>query len=232
MAHDDLTDPEIHEPKGVANAPANSVYIADGNGSGAWASLPSVNPALISTPLGAVSDFAGTVAPSKWVLCYGQAISRATYANLFSVIGTTYGSGDGSTTFNVPDCRGRATAGKSNMGGSDNGLLTGGTVLGAKFGAQTVTLVAANLPTLTGSAASAGSHTHSVTNDDDVSNTAGGTLTQVADSGAAAYSTYTLETSTSSNHSHTVTVNSGGNDPHNNMQPSLVVNKIMYHGVA
>lgn len=56
-------------------------------------------------PIGAIQAFGGSVAPSGWLLCQGQAISRTTYADLFSVIGTNFGVGDGSTTFNLPDPR-------------------------------------------------------------------------------------------------------------------------------
>ncbi len=56
-------------------------------------------------PVGSVSAFGGTVAPAGWLKCDGQAVSRALYPDLFTLIGTTYGSGDGSTTFNVPDLR-------------------------------------------------------------------------------------------------------------------------------
>ncbi|MBN3010378.1 tail fiber protein, partial [Ruthenibacterium lactatiformans] len=62
-------------------------------------------------PVGCVIPFAGAAAPTGWLLCQGQAISRTTYAQLFSVIGTTYGSGDGKTTFNLPDMRGRVAVG-------------------------------------------------------------------------------------------------------------------------
>jgi microcystin-dependent protein len=68
-------------------------------------------------PAGVLLPFAGSTAPTGWLLCAGQAISRATYAGLFAVIGTAYGAGDGTTTFNVPDLRGRIPAGKDNMGG-------------------------------------------------------------------------------------------------------------------
>ena len=56
-------------------------------------------------PVGVVLPFAGTVAPTNYLMTDGSALSRITYAKLFSVIGTTYGVGDGSTTFNVPDTR-------------------------------------------------------------------------------------------------------------------------------
>lgn len=55
--------------------------------------------------VGQVATFARTTAPTGWLLCNGQAVSRTTYAALFAAIGTTYGEGNGSTTFNLPDCR-------------------------------------------------------------------------------------------------------------------------------
>jgi microcystin-dependent protein len=72
---------------------------------------------------GTVLDFAGAVAPAGWLLCDGSSVSRTTYANLFAVIGVTHGSGDGSTTFSLPDGRGRVAAGKDNMGGTSAGRL-------------------------------------------------------------------------------------------------------------
>ena len=73
---------------------------------------------IVSVPAGVVSPYAGTSAPSGYLLCYGQEVSRSTYSALFSAISTTYGSGDGSSTFNLPDLRGRAVAGQDDMGGS------------------------------------------------------------------------------------------------------------------
>jgi microcystin-dependent protein len=72
---------------------------------------------------GTVLDFAGAVAPAGWLLCDGSSVSRTNYANLFAVIGITHGSGDGSTTFSLPDGRGRVAAGKDNMGGTSAGRL-------------------------------------------------------------------------------------------------------------
>lgn len=85
---------------------------------------------------GEIVPFAGGTAPAGALLCHGQQVSRTTYAGLFSAIGTTYGGGDGSTTFNLPDLRGRVAAGKSDMGGSDAGNLSGGGTLGAALGGQ------------------------------------------------------------------------------------------------
>jgi microcystin-dependent protein len=105
---------------------------------------------------GEVVPFAGTTAPAGSLLCYGQTVSRTTYAGLFAVIGTTYGGGDGSTTFSLPDLRGRVVAGKSDMGGSDAGILSGGGVLNAALGSQ------ANVATTNVSGATAGSLSVSV----------------------------------------------------------------------
>ena len=67
-------------------------------------------------PAGTVAVFVGTEAPHGWLMADGSAVSRSTYAGLFSAIGTTFGSGDGSATFNVPDLRGRAALGKADTG--------------------------------------------------------------------------------------------------------------------
>jgi microcystin-dependent protein len=87
-------------------------------------------------PTAVVLPYAALVAPTGWLLCYGQAVSRVTYALLFAAIGTTFGVGDGATTFNLPDLRGVTLVGKTNMGGSDRGNLTGGGTLGAYLGVQ------------------------------------------------------------------------------------------------
>lgn len=65
----------------------------------------------VKTPAGAMTMFAGVVAPAGFLLCDGSAISRSTYAELFTAIGTSWGAGDGSTTFNIPDMRGASPGG-------------------------------------------------------------------------------------------------------------------------
>lgn len=62
-------------------------------------------------PIGAIMPYGGATAPSGWLLCQGQPVSRITYAELFAVIGTAFGTGDGSTTFNIPDLREATTKG-------------------------------------------------------------------------------------------------------------------------
>lgn len=92
---------------------------------------------------GMVVPDAGATAPAGYLQCFGQAISRANYPGLYAVIGTTYGAGDASTTFNLPDLRGRVAAGKD--GGTPANRLTSATMtpdgatLGATGGAQTET---------------------------------------------------------------------------------------------
>jgi hypothetical protein len=75
-------------------------------------------------PTGVLNPYAGATAPAGWLLCFGQAISRTVYSTLFTAIGTTYGVGDGSTTFLLPDMRGRAVAGQDDMGGTSADRIT------------------------------------------------------------------------------------------------------------
>lgn len=124
------------------NAGESLILYCDGT---KWLSVGSSS----GVPSGALMPFAGHTAPAGWLLCYGQAVSRTTYVALFNVLGTTYGVGDGSTTYNLPDMRGRVPAGKDNMGGSAANRLTytasgvDGTAVGAVGGAETVVLTAA-----------------------------------------------------------------------------------------
>lgn len=72
--------------------------------------------ALASLPAGSLVDFAGSAAPAGWLMCDGSEISRTVYAQLFASISTTYGAGDGTTTFNLPDFRGRFARYNDDMG--------------------------------------------------------------------------------------------------------------------
>jgi microcystin-dependent protein len=114
--------------------------------------------AVQASPIGMITPYAGSTAPTNWQLCYGQAISRTTYASLFAIIGTAYGVGDGTTTFNLPDLRGRTVAGLDNMGGSDAGRLSTANTLGTTTGTETVTLTSAQ------SGVPAHAHANTVTN--------------------------------------------------------------------
>lgn len=92
-----------------------------------------------SAPVGEVVHFAGSSAPTGWLLCDGAAVSRTTYAALFAIIGTTYGAGNGSTTFNVPNSKGRVIVNKN---ASDTEFDT----LAETGGAKTHTLITAEMP--------------------------------------------------------------------------------------
>lgn len=93
---------------------------------------------VIELPAGMISAFAMPTAPTGWLACNGQAISRQTYADLFAAIGTMYGAGDGATTFNIPDYRGYFLRGWDNNRGidpdslnrTDRGDGTGGDAVG------------------------------------------------------------------------------------------------------
>lgn len=86
------------------------------------ARLPSRNA---DTKAGTVAYFGMGSAPDGWLKCNGAAVSRTTYADLFTAIGTTYGSGDGSTTFNVPELRGEFMRGLDDSRGVDTGRALG-----------------------------------------------------------------------------------------------------------
>jgi phage-related tail fiber protein len=109
------------------------VALYDGSG---W--LPSSLLALVSAwlPPGIVVSYVNDTAPDGWIICDGQAVSRTTFAALYAVIGDTYGSGDGSTTFNVPDLQQHLVMNfiiwtGTEVGGSSSGRLMG--ILGLTY---------------------------------------------------------------------------------------------------
>lgn len=87
---------------------ANGVMGTDGSGN----EVVILGAGFIAS--GMISPYAGASAPAGFLLCDGSAVSRTTYAALFSIISTTYGVGDGSTTFNLPNLQGRIPVGKEN----------------------------------------------------------------------------------------------------------------------
>ena len=98
---------------------ANDVLQSDGSGNLSFAALPQ------AVPTGSVHMMATTTAPSGYLKCNGAAVSRTTYADLFAIIGTTHGAGDGSSTFNVPDLRGEFVRGWDDSRGVDSGRSFG-----------------------------------------------------------------------------------------------------------
>ena len=187
----------IKHPQADGNA--GEFLKTDGSGQ-----LSFANVSASAFNAGMLLPYAGSSAPTGWLLCHGQAISRTTYSGLYAVVGTTYGAGDGATTFNIPDLRGRVVAGKDDMGGSSANRLTNqtggldGDGLGNTGGAETHTLSVAELA----------AHTHTAV-------------------GAAGPSNYALGGPAGS-FSWTQTTSSTGNDtPHNNVQPTIILSYII-----
>lgn len=117
-----------------------------------------------SAPVGEIAAFGGSSAPTGWLLADGSAVSRTTYAALFAIYGTTYGAGNGSTTFNLPNAKGRQLVGR------DSGQ-TEFDVLGETGGSKTHTLTTAQIPSHThnwlsgnGGAAGGGAFTAAINN--------------------------------------------------------------------
>lgn len=217
-----------------AELQAGGIYTAqystalDG-GSGAWLL---VNPTMPVMPTGTMVDYAGINAPAGWLFCYGQLISRTTYAALFTAIGTTYGVGDGSTTFALPDARGRVIAGKDDMGGSSANRLTGqtggvnGDNLGASGGVETHTLTTDQMPSHNhgGSVGAGGLHDHTILGRLFDSDGANDTTRFMKSRNGGAVSNGSTENSTT--HTHTIS-SQGGGAAHNIVQPTLIANKII-----
>jgi microcystin-dependent protein len=179
--------------------------------------------AVGAVPAGAVMPFAGANAPSGWLLCAGQTVSRSQFGELFATIGTTYGAGDGSTTFALPDLRGRVVAGVDNMGGSAASRLTSTTITGGADavgevgGGQTHTLVSNEMPSHTHVQ---NAHAHNFANVDTSGVTAGSANRRVGAQGGGAVGDVVVS-ATATNQ------NTGGGAAHNNVQPTMVLNYII-----
>ena len=123
---------------GEAGFDVTNQILKVGTGVTPWSSLQGISLATGGGAPGIISQFAGSTAPPGYLLCDGAAVSRTTYSSLFTTIGTTYGTGDGSTTFNLPNLQNRIPVGK----GSDSEFDT----LGETGGAKAVSLAATNIP--------------------------------------------------------------------------------------
>lgn len=173
--------------------------------SGAWIALLQSNATPVDNnyfvPTGGVIEWPAAAAPTGFLLCDGSAVSRTTYANLFTVIGETWGAGDGVTTFNVPNCKGRVSIGLDITQTEFDALAKTG-------GAKTV------------------AHTHSIANSGfGVSGGSVGTVGSgvlVVGSGSAEASE-TLESLRSSANA----ITSGAASDTNNLPPYVVINKII-----
>lgn len=181
-------------------------------------------------PTGMLAPFAGSTAPTGWLLCDGS--TKSTTANpelatLFSVIGTTYG-GTGASSFKVPDLRGRVPAGLDNMSATmgDAGRLDWTDTLGTNGGTQTVTLTSAQsgVPAHTHPSTTGGTHGHTI--QQVTGGNPSGTGYEFVINNSSGGSTLS---STNSGHSHAVTANTAADaaSAHNNMQPTILLNYII-----
>lgn len=154
-------------------------------------------------PVGAIVPFAGNAyTATDYLLCDGSAYSRTEYADLFAVIGTTYGAGDGSTTFNVPNLKGRVPVGL-------DAAQTEFDALGETGGSKTHTLTVSELPAHT--------HTRGQRHWNGASHGVSGRISAQATGG-----TGVMADSNSGN-----TGSTGGGAAHNNLQPYIVVNYLI-----
>lgn len=158
---------------------------------GAWQQLGA--GAVLGSVPGDVKLHAGATIPEGYILCDGQALDRVTYIDLFDAINTIYGAGDGSTTFNVPDMRGRVIAGLD----AGAGRITdpAGNTLGGVLGAETHALTENELR----------AHTHPATIDAVADHNHGANLSNTSVSG-----TVSGTTGSGGGHGHTISAHGGG----------------------
>ena len=171
-------------------------------------------------PIGGIIPFAGATAPSGFLLCNGQAVSRAIYNALFSQIGTAFGIGDGVTTFNIPDMRSRVPMGLDNYNGLPTGRVTSSNAgispnaLGSAGGSQ-------YLP----------SHTHAIYDPghNHLTNAVQGPVTVAGGiaGGGGWYWAPAVNTPITTG----ITLNSSGIGTSGNVQPSVVLGYIIFVGV-
>lgn len=181
-------------------SPGDSVELCTKNGSlkNAWISVKhgigTAGGASDNFPIGSIIAYGGTELPNNWLICDGAEVSRTAYKDLFDNIGTAYGEGDGSTTFNLPDMRGKVGVG---LAPADTYFNT----LGKTGGEKTHTLTINEMP----------KHNHDISRRTDTGSYFN--LTSISSQNSQSYNVSTGDT--------------GGNQPHNNLQPYSVINYII-----
>ena len=217
-------DVRLQESSGSLNLNGSRILTTADEGSGNGLDADTLdgkqaNDSSILNPTGSIIMYGAAAAPGGYYLCEGAAISRSTYSALFGVIGTTYGAGDGSTTFNVPDFRDRApygastftlgskTAGEVNASGQNST----GTGTSGSSGASTVANNTGSGTTGTGTTGTATSGGTAPSIPGSTYNTGSGTSggsgasTVAANTGNAGATTVASNTGSGGSHGHTVT---------------------------
>ncbi len=162
-------------------------------------------------PTATIVPWSSASVPTGFLECNGQAVSRSTYSALFAIVGTTYGAGDGSSTFLVPDLQDNVAVGKSNN-----------KALGSTAGANTVTStgnVGGSTANATLSTAQLASHSHTTPT---VSPTSPGSSARISASGPAQSAQPTNSTGSGSGHSHNMSATFSG-DATSVLQPYLTI---------
>lgn len=250
VTHSDVapSNPRVGDQWWKSNEGTLFTYYNDGTSS-QWVESTNVvaNVEPNPIPAGAMMAWASNVIPANWLLCDGSAVSRSTYASLFTSIGTTYGSGDGTTTFNLPNLKGKTIVGKDSA-------QTEFDVLGETGGAKTHTLTTAEMPSHThiqdAHTHTQNAHTHSVSDPSHTHGPASGYIGMLQNTyptanthnipggggyispnvGSVGYSStgISIVQNTATNQNYTATnQNTGGGGAHNNLQPYIVLNYII-----
>lgn len=198
---------------GLATLTANNVILGNGTSTPQFVAPGTTGNVLVSNgttwtsgvgvPSGSLFMWPTAAAPTGYLLCNGTAVSRSTYAALYAVVGDTFGAGDGSTTFNLPDYRDRMPIG------------AGTTYSAASSGGSKDAIVVSH--THTGTTATGGSHSHNIDGVYGNFVSAGGQFSGTGSGGA-----FTVSTSTHAGHTHTFTTDSSGSSGTNaNLPPYL-----------
>lgn len=204
-----LTSPKINENVAVT-ATSTEINLLDGVTAstaeinyldGVTSNIQTQFDNLITVPSGTISMFSTNTAPTGWLICDGSAVSRTTYATLFGIISTTYGSGDGSSTFNLPNLKGKVPVGRDSSQTEFDTLAETG-------GAKTVSLTEAQMPP----------HTHSLNPAQIVGNQGSGGTNNYAPTGNSPTAQTTITSAGGTG---------GVVEAHPNLQPYIVLNYII-----
>ena len=220
--------PGLPGPQGEQGVDGIGINCWDTNGDGVNDSTEDINSDGIwnaldcmwvlqgtSLPVGVIQAYAGSNIPSGWRFCDGSEISRLEYSELFSVIGETYGIGDGSTTFNLPDLRGRTLVGKDDMGDIPANRVTNGNILGHSSGEEMHLLTADEMASL------------SIYSSDGGSNFSSGPALPLHNRPKISSTTFAGGTGYPNSIGWSSLVTNAGDQPHNNMQPFSIINYII-----